>query len=116
LNKSNKFRKDSLDFSKPLFELEDPITRLQRIEILTFGAAKYPFGKDKLRNWRNVGRKDLHHYNGALHRHINAMDRGEFIDLESGLPHACHAQVNLDFLEWFRRVYGWKTVPEATYT
>jgi hypothetical protein len=86
-----------------MFHLEDPIFRLQRIQVLTHGATKYG-----LWNWRNASREQVIEYFGAQGRHINEMERGNYIDKETGLPHAAHASVNLEFIEYFRRVYGWE--------
>lgn len=56
--------------------------------VATFGAKKYT--RD---GWKQVD--DAHHrYSAALHRHINAHERGELADPESGLSHLAHAAWN----------------------
>lgn len=50
--------------------------------VMEFGALKY--GRD---NWRNV---EAVRYEDAMLRHFAAIQRGEFADPESGLPHAAH--------------------------
>lgn len=59
---------------------------------LTYGASKY----DE-QNWRKKG-GSIQRYTGSLLRHINAMQRGEDIDEESGLLHSTLAACNALFI------------------
>ena len=61
---------------------------------LTMGAQKY--GDN---NWQ--GLPDFwKRYKAALLRHLTAIDKGELIDSESGLPHIDHVLCNAVFLSW----------------
>lgn len=63
-------------------------------KILTMGADKY--GEN---NWQNL--PDFwKRYKAALLRHLTAIDKGELIDPESGLPHIDHVLCNAVFLSW----------------
>lgn len=74
------------DSGKPDYSLIPPLAQDEFVKVLTFGASKYGRG-----NWRQLD--DLYHrYIAAAGRHLNAMMRGEIIDLESGLLHAAHLQ------------------------
>jgi deoxycytidylate deaminase len=59
--------------------------------VLQYGAKKY-----KPNNWRNVD--DINRYWDALMRHCMAIEQGEDLDNESGLPHRDHALCNIAFL------------------
>lgn len=64
------------------------------VKVLTFGATKY---EDN--NWQRVeNAKDR--YESALHRHLCAHKRGEWLDQESNLPHLAHAMCCLIFWFW----------------
>lgn len=54
------------------------------IEVLEHGAAKYA-----VNNWMHVEDACTRYFD-ALHRHLAAMERGELMDPDSGLPHAWH--------------------------
>ena len=62
-----------------LFPLE---TMMAISDVLTFGAEKY---EDN--NWKKVNPE---RYKGALLRHLAAIEAGEVIDPDSGLPHIDH--------------------------
>lgn len=63
-------------------------------KVLTMGAEKY--GDN---NWQ--GLPDYwKRYKAALLRHLTAIDKGELIDSESGLPHIDHVLCNAVFLSW----------------
>lgn len=60
--------------------------------VLTFGAKKYDAD-----SWKQVeGGEDR--YRSALYRHLNAIESGEVLDPESGLPHWDHVACNALFL------------------
>ena len=66
-------------------------------EVMTFGAKKYsPNG------WKSVP-DAVNRYTAAMLRHMTAIQDGEEIDEDSGLPHADHIACNALFLSWFRR-------------
>lgn len=67
----------------------------QGVEVLTYGAAKYP----QPDNWKRID--DIpNRYFAALMRHLTAWRKGERADSESGLPHLAHALCCLWFLMW----------------
>ena len=63
-------------------------------KILTMGAEKY--GDN---NWQELP-DYWKRYKAALVRHMTAIDKGELIDQESGLPHIDHVLCNAAFLSW----------------
>ena len=64
-------------------------------KILQFGARKYSRG-----NWmRGMPYSSIL---DATMTHLLAIQRGEDIDLDSGLPHKYHAACNLAFLSWYQ--------------
>lgn len=63
-------------------------------KILTMGADKY--GEN---NWQELP-NFWSRYKAALLRHLAAIDKGELIDPESGLPHIDHVLCNAMFLSW----------------
>jgi len=71
------------DATKPRMDLLDPWAMEGLAQVLTFGAQKYA-----AHNWRNgLG---ISRCIAALHRHLAAIQRGEDVDPESGLPHIDH--------------------------
>lgn len=64
------------------------------------GAEKH--GKD---DWRREDIDPQQYVDAAL-RHIEAIDRGELVDPESGLPHAAHLAVDA-------KIFGVKTAEQA---
>lgn len=60
--------------------------------VLTFGAKKYA-----AHSWKQV-ENNTERYRDALYRHLNALESGELIDPESGLPHWDHICCNALFL------------------
>lgn len=62
------------------------------VAVLTFGAKKY-----EAHSWRNVSNGE-ERYLDALYRHLDALQRGEKIDPESGLSHWSHVATNALFL------------------
>lgn len=63
-------------------------------KVLTFGAQKY--GENSWQNLPDFWKR----YKAALLRHLTAIDKGELIDPESGLPHIDHVLCNAVFLNW----------------
>lgn len=80
------------DSGKPLMGAVPPNALLAVAKVLTFGAEKY--GRD---NWRQVESAETRYLDAAL-RHINAYQRGEAVDLESGESHMAHAVCSLMFV------------------
>lgn len=83
------------DFGKPLFSLIEPKFALELAKVLTMGAEKY--GPEDWKTTDNAHRR----YLDALHRHLNAFERGEMNDPESGQSHLAHVAANAMFLHWF---------------
>ena len=80
------------DSGKPLMGAVPPNALLAVAKVLTFGAEKY--GRD---NWRQVENAETRYLDAAL-RHINAYQRGEAVDQESGESHLAHAVCSLMFM------------------
>ena len=80
------------DSGKPLMGAVPPNAMLAVARVLTFGAGKY--GRD---NWRQVDSAETRYLDAAL-RHINAYQRGEAADPESGESHLAHAVCSLMFV------------------
>ena len=72
-----------------------PLSVVESIaKVLTMGAQKYAEN-----SWQNL--PDFwKRYKAALLRHLTAIDKGELIDQESGLPHIDHVLCNAAFLSW----------------
>lgn len=77
--------------SKPKYSLLSLKEMEQGVKVLEFGANKY--ARD---NWKK-GLK-LSEILDSMMRHIAALQSGEWIDPESGLPHIGHIQCNALFL------------------
>ena len=86
------------DSGKPLMGAVPPNALLAVAKVLTFGAEKY--GRD---NWRQVENAETRYLDAAL-RHINAYQRGEAADPESGESHLAHAVCSLMFMLELREV------------
>jgi hypothetical protein len=84
------------DSNKIRMELLDPHALEGLSAVLTFGATKY--GPN---NWRKgiVYSRLI----GSLKRHLTAIEKGELIDPESGLPHIDHFGCNWMFLSTFMK-------------
>ena len=81
------------DKEKPMMFLLDPSFLEGLAEVLTFGSKKY-----NSHNWR--GGIAYSRLISAAYRHLGAINRGEDIDPESGLPHVYHLACNVMFLSW----------------
>jgi len=84
------------DHGKPRFDLIDPQFELDLATVLAHGASKYKAG-----SWKQV---EIDAYFGAIRRHINAINRGEYLDPDSGLPHTAHISANAMFISYLARV------------
>lgn len=72
------------DTEKIRMDLLPPLALNEIAKVFTFGAQKYSAW-----NWSNG--IDQSRLFGALQRHLNAWQRGEELDPESGEPHLSHA-------------------------
>ncbi len=81
------------DQAKPRMDLLDPEFLEHVAQVLTFGAEKYA-----AHNWRNG--INFSRLIAASYRHLGAINRGEDIDPESGLPHSAHLGCCIMFLDW----------------
>ena len=74
-----------------------PLSAIQEVAaVMTFGAAKYADD-----GWRTLPNAEGR-YTGALLRHMVAIQSGEELDPESGLPHIAHVACNAMFLTHFQ--------------
>jgi len=80
------------DTEKPMYNLLPAHAIDSMAQVLTFGANKYAPN-----SWQMVD-NPLERYRAALLRHAFAIQRGELIDDESGLPHSAHIMVNAAFI------------------
>ena len=80
------------DQDKPRYDLLPAIAIDELAKVLTFGAKKYA-----AHSWQGV-ENGLERYRAALLRHTFAIQRGEILDDESGLPHAAHAMCCAAFI------------------
>ena len=84
--------KDMLGAKKPPLHLVAPVLRIWVSKVFEFSARKYgPY------NWREKKvRKSI--YLDAICRHTDAMIDGEWVDPETGIPHAAHVGANVAIL------------------
>ncbi len=80
------------DQDKPRYDLLPANAIDELAKVLTFGAEKYAPN-----SWQSV-EDGLNRYRAALLRHTFAIQRGELVDSESGLPHAAHAMCCAAFI------------------
>lgn len=79
------------------------------VKVYSFGVEKYSEN-----SWQNLP-NFWERYKAALLRHLCALEKGELIDSESGLPHTSHLMWNAVALDWglshdkFKKVY--KDIP-----
>ena len=81
------------DNNKPRMDLIDPAFLEGLAEVLTFGAKKYD-----AHNWRSG--IQYSRLIAAAYRHLGAINRGNDVDSESGLPHVYHLACCVMFLSW----------------
>ena len=84
------------DGDKNRLELVDALAIEGIGKVLTFGAKKYAAD-----NWR--GGIQYTRLIGAIKRHLSAIERGEDIDIESGLPHIDHLGCEWMFMSHFMK-------------
>jgi hypothetical protein len=84
------------DHEKPRMDLLDADFLEGVADVLTFGANKYD-----AHNWR--GGIAYSRLLAASYRHLGAINRGEDIDQESGLPHVYHLSCCSMFLSWMMK-------------
>lgn len=84
------------DFAKPRMDLVDQSAITGLADVLTFGAKKYA-----AHNWR----KGLGYSRvlAAMYRHLAAIQQGEDVDPESGLPHIDHVGCCWMFLSFYMK-------------
>lgn len=87
-----------------------PIETIENlVKVYSFGAEKYSEN-----SWQNLP-NFWERYKAAMLRHLCALEKGELIDSESGLPHTSHLMWNAVALDWglshdkFKKVY--KDIP-----
>lgn len=81
------------DKEKPRMDLLDMSALEGLAQVLTFGASKYAAN-----NWRlGISNSRLI---ASMLRHLSAIQRGEDVDPESGLPHIDHIGCNWMFLSY----------------
>ncbi len=85
------------DQGKPRFDLIDPQFELDLANVMAHGAQKY-----EANSWQTVP-DATNRYRAALRRHLNAIELGELIDPDSGLPHTAHISANAMFLSYLYR-------------
>jgi hypothetical protein len=74
-----------------------PLNAIQEVAaVMTFGANKYADD-----GWKTLPNAEGR-YTGALLRHMVAIQSGEELDPESGLPHIAHVACNAMFLTHFQ--------------
>ncbi len=83
------------DSDKPDWTLLPVQPIIKVIRVLEFGARKY-----KRDQWKEVP-DAKRRYLAAAFRHLSAISDGEYIDEDSGQPHAACAVCSLLFLLWF---------------
>jgi hypothetical protein len=79
------------------FDLEHPIAREGLVKVLTKGAEKYAE-----RNWEKGMKWST--VIASLKRHLNALEKCEDYDSETGLLHADHIQCNAHFLSAYYKI------------
>ncbi len=86
------------DQDKARFDLIDPKFEEEIAQVLEFGARKYAPN-----SWQEVP-DAFNRYTAAMRRHLCAIQKGELIDADSGLPHHAHMACNAMFISYFTRL------------
>jgi hypothetical protein len=73
--------------------------------LLKSTADVFEFGAKKYSSWNWCAGMQWSKVIGCMKRHMAAIERGEDIDAESGLPHTGHLMCNLLMLEHYRENY-----------
>lgn len=81
------------DSGKPQVDLIDPNFIIGMASVMSFGAEKYSRG-----NWQKG--IQISRLISSLYRHFLAVQKGEIIDPESGLPHLWHIGANTMMLNY----------------
>jgi len=97
-NAHKAYHKAKFDAGKPRFDLIDPHFELDLAKILEVGVRNH--GENA---WKTVPNA-IKRFKGAIRRHLNAIDLGEYIDEPSGLPHTACVSANSMFLSYFLRL------------
>ena len=84
------------DAAKPKMHLIDAFWYEDVARVMTYGAQKYAE-----ENWRKLTSRSR--VVSALERHLQEIKKGNYIDEETGLPHAAHIACNTMFLHYFER-------------
>lgn len=93
LNKAERFNQ-----GKIRFDLVNPWAHEQMVNVLTKGSLKY-----EERNWeKGLGWTGVI---ASLKRHLNAIEKGEDYDPETGELHAAHIACNAHFLTAYYKIY-----------
>lgn len=82
------------DADKAPMDLLDPEWLLHTAQVLDFGSRKY-----KAQLWRQG--MDWSRVIASASRHLNAINSGEDLDPETGLPHTAHLSCCAMFLDWY---------------
>lgn len=69
--------------------------------LLLLGGYKYDF-----ENWRLATKADIVRYRDALERHLIQLDKGEVIDIDTGLPHSICIGFNAMAIHYLHRKFG----------
>ena len=85
------------------FDTDKPGLDMLPYEALVQMAKVLDFGKIKYHKWNWTEGISYTRLISASLRHINAYNRGESKDPETGLSHIAHAAVNLCFLLWHEK-------------
>lgn len=93
-------KNDRLD-NKPMMHLIDTRFKEELAMLLTLGGFKYDFN-----NWKLAKKHEVVRYRDALERHLLAFDKGEIIDIDTGLPHAIAIAFNSMALHYFSLKFG----------
>lgn len=98
INHPQDYHAGKQDQGKPRFDLLDPYFENEIAQILEFGCRKY-----SANSWQKV-ENALERYIAAMRRHLFAVQIGEYIDPDSGLPHHAHASCNMMFISYLVRL------------